>query len=131
MKRQIRVYGYETEDADGKPDWWITCDYRRAVVINRMLAERGDGPLMRLILVADDKRAEAAMADFLCEKPKRARGRQNAAELLAARAELRRLRAIEAAARAYCDLTPERADETPAPLLFAKLQAALAAKDAP
>jgi hypothetical protein len=46
-------------------------------------------------------------------------------------AELDRLRAIEAAARAYCDLTPERADETPAPLLFAKLQAALAAKDAP
>lgn len=47
------------------------------------------------------------------------------------RAEVERLRAIEAAARAYCDLTPERADETPAPLLFAKLQAALAAKDAP
>jgi hypothetical protein len=45
--------------------------------------------------------------------------------------ELRRLRAIEAAARAYCDLTPERADETPAPLLFAKLQAALAAKETP
>jgi hypothetical protein len=44
-------------------------------------------------------------------------------------AEVRRLRAIEAAARAYCDLTPERADETPAPLLFAKLQAALAAKE--
>ena len=43
--------------------------------------------------------------------------------------ELDRLRAIEAAARAYCDLTPERADETPAPLLFAKLQAALAAKE--
>jgi hypothetical protein len=73
MKRQIRVYGYETEDADGKTDWWITCDYRRAVVINRMLAERGDGSLMRLILVADDKRAEAAMAGFLCKKPKRAR----------------------------------------------------------
>lgn len=45
-------------------------------------------------------------------------------------AELRRLRAIEAAARAYCDLTPDRADETPAPLLFAKLQAAVAAKEA-
>ncbi|MCA3010287.1 MAG: hypothetical protein INH34_18085 [Phycisphaerales bacterium] len=45
--------------------------------------------------------------------------------------ELDRLRAIEAAARAYCDLTPERADETPAPLLFAKLQAALAAKNTP
>jgi DNA-binding Lrp family transcriptional regulator len=44
-------------------------------------------------------------------------------------AEVRRLRAIEAAARAYCDLTSERADETPAPLLFAKLQAALAAKE--
>lgn len=43
--------------------------------------------------------------------------------------EYERLRAIEAAARAYCDLTPERADETPAPLLFAKLQAALAAKE--
>jgi hypothetical protein len=70
------VYGYETEDADGKPDWWITCDYRRAVVINRMLAERGDGPLMRLILVADDKRSEAAMADFLSEKLKRARGKK-------------------------------------------------------
>jgi hypothetical protein len=74
VKRQIRVYGYETEDADGKPDWWITCDDRRVVVINRMLAERGDGPLMRLILVADDEQAEAAMAGFLCEKPKRARG---------------------------------------------------------
>ena len=46
-------------------------------------------------------------------------------------AELRRLRAIEAAARAYCDLTPDRADETPAPLLFSKLQAALAAKGTP
>jgi hypothetical protein len=45
------------------------------------------------------------------------------------RAEVERLRAIEAAARAYCDLTPERADETPAPLLFAKLQAAIAAKE--
>ena len=45
--------------------------------------------------------------------------------------ELDRLRAIEAAARAYCDLTPERADETPAPLLFAKLQAAIAAKETP
>lgn len=43
-------------------------------------------------------------------------------------AELRRLRSVEAAARAYCDLTPERADETPPPLLFARLQAALAAK---
>jgi hypothetical protein len=50
---------------------------------------------------------------------------------LTALEEIQRLRAIEAAARAYCDLTPERADETPAPLLFAKLQAALAAKDAP
>lgn len=44
------------------------------------------------------------------------------------RAEVDRLLAIEAAARAYCDLTPDRADETPAPLLFARLQAALAAK---
>jgi hypothetical protein len=31
---------------------------------------------MRLILVADDKRAEAAMADFLSEKLKRARGKK-------------------------------------------------------
>ena len=45
-------------------------------------------------------------------------------------AEMRRLRAIEAAARAYVDLTPERYDETPSPLLFARLQAAVAAKDA-
>lgn len=76
MKRKIRVYGYVTEDADGKTDWWITCDYRRAVALNRIFAERGDGPLMRLILVADDKRAEAAMADFLSEKLKRARGKK-------------------------------------------------------
>jgi hypothetical protein len=68
------VYGYVTEYADGKTDWCITCDNRRAVALNRMLAERGDGPLMRLILVADDEQAEAAMAGFLCEKPKRARG---------------------------------------------------------
>ena len=54
-----------------------------------------------------------------------------AASVPALIAEIRRLRAIEAAARAYCDLTPERADETPAPLLFAKLQAALAAKETP
>jgi len=73
VKRQIRVYGYVTEDADGKADWWVTCDYRRAVVINRILAERGDGSLMRLILVADDKRAEAAMDEFIAEKLKRAR----------------------------------------------------------
>ncbi len=76
MKRQIRVYGYATEDADGKTDWWITCDNRRVVALNQILADRGDGPLMRLILVADDKRAEAAMADFLSEKPKRARGKK-------------------------------------------------------
>ncbi len=44
--------------------------------------------------------------------------------------ELNRLRAIEEAARDYCDLTPDRVDETPAPLLFARLQAALAAKEA-
>jgi hypothetical protein len=44
-------------------------------------------------------------------------------------AENKRLRAIEAAARAYCDLTPERADWLPAALLFAKLQDALAAKE--
>jgi hypothetical protein len=44
--------------------------------MNRMLAERGDGSLMRLILVADDEQAEAAMAGFLCEKPKRARGKK-------------------------------------------------------
>lgn len=41
--------------------------------------------------------------------------------------ELRRLRAIEAAARAYCDLTPDRVDSVP--LLFSKLQAALAPKE--
>lgn len=41
-------------------------------------------------------------------------------------AELRRLRAIEAAARAYVDLTEDRVDYVP--LLFARLQAALAAK---
>ena len=76
MKRQIRVYGYVTEYADGRTDWWITCDNRRAVALNRILAERGDGSLMRLILVADDKRAEAAMADFLSEKLKRARGKK-------------------------------------------------------
>lgn len=40
-------------------------------------------------------------------------------------AELRRLRAIEAAARAYVDLTPDRVDYVP--MLFAKLQAAVAA----
>lgn len=42
-------------------------------------------------------------------------------------AELRRLRVIEAAARAYVDLTEDRVDYVP--LLFAKLQAALAAKE--
>ena len=42
-------------------------------------------------------------------------------------AELRRLRAIEAAARAYVDLTPDRVDYVP--LLFAKLQASVAAKE--
>jgi hypothetical protein len=50
-------------------------------------------------------------------------------DCLTALEEIQRLRAIEAAARAYCDLTPKRADETPAPLLFSRLQAALAAKD--
>jgi hypothetical protein len=44
-------------------------------------------------------------------------------------AEIKRLRAIEAAAQDYCDLTPDRADETPAPLLFTRLQAALAEKE--
>ena len=43
------------------------------------------------------------------------------------RAEVERLRAIETAARAYVDLTPDRVDFVP--LLFAKLQAALAAKE--
>ncbi len=42
-------------------------------------------------------------------------------------AEMRRLRAIEEAARAYVDLTPDRVDYVP--LLFAKLQAAVAAKE--
>lgn len=53
------------------------------------------------------------------------------AKLWRANAQILRLRAIEAAARAYCDLTPDRADETPAPMLFARLQAALAAKAMP
>ena len=43
------------------------------------------------------------------------------------RAEVERLRAIEASARAYCDLTPDRVDSVP--WLFAKLQAALAAEE--
>ncbi len=47
-------------------------------------------------------------------------------EAASLRAEVERLRVIEAAARAYCDLTPDRVDYVP--LLFAKLQAALAAK---
>lgn len=42
-------------------------------------------------------------------------------------AEIKRLRAIKAAAEAYVDLTPDRVDYVP--LLFAKLQAAVAAKE--
>ena len=74
MKRQISVWGYVTELADGKFEWWVTCDKRRAAVYNRMLADRGDGPVMRLLLVADDPRSETAMAEFVAKKPKRARG---------------------------------------------------------
>ena len=43
-------------------------------------------------------------------------------------AEVRRLRVIEEAARVYVDLTPDRVDYVPS--LFAKLQAAVAAKEA-
>jgi hypothetical protein len=49
------------------------------------------------------------------------------AEVRALIQEVRRLRAIEAAARAYVDLTPDRVDWVPS--LFAKLQAAVAAKE--
>lgn len=44
-------------------------------------------------------------------------------------AEVRRLRAIEAAARAYVDLDARMEAETPSHYLFARLQAALAAKE--
>lgn len=44
------------------------------------------------------------------------------------RAELARLRAIEAAARAYVDLDSSTEHETPSHYLFALLQKALAAK---
>jgi len=76
VKKQISVWGYVTELADGRIDWWITCDKGRAANYNRMLADRGDGPLMRLLLVAEDQRSETAMADFLVQKPKRARRKQ-------------------------------------------------------
>jgi hypothetical protein len=76
VKKQISVWGYVTELADGRFDWWVTCNKRRAAAYNRLLADRGDGPLMRMILVADDSRSETAMAEFVAEKLKRARGKK-------------------------------------------------------
>ncbi len=74
MTKQISVWGYVTELADGRFDWWVTCDKLRAAAYNRILDDRGEGPLMRLLLVADDPRSETAMAEFVAEKLKRAGG---------------------------------------------------------
>ena len=56
--------------------------------------------------------------------------RQNAAELLVARAELRRLRAIEAAARDYAEVY-HFGSFTELTTRYGKLLAALAAKETP